>query len=73
MDISGAFSNTAVHSMTNALVKRGVEKEIIEWTEHLLTKRTAIATLGNTTESRAVNNGCPEGGYYYYLPHSLTV
>ena len=48
--------------MTNALVKRGVEKEIIEWTEHLLTKRTAIATLGNTTESRAVNNGCPEGG-----------
>ena len=62
MDISGAFSNTAVHSMTNALVKRGVEKEIIEWTEHLLTKRTAIATLGNTTESRAVNNGCPEGG-----------
>ena len=52
MDISGAFSNTAVHSMTNALVKRGVEKEIIEWTEHLLTKRTAIATLGNTTEKQ---------------------
>ena len=71
MDISGAFSNTAVHSMTNALVKRRVEKEIIEWTEHLLTKRTAIATLGNTTESRAVNNGCLERGYY--LPHSLTV
>ena len=46
----------------------GLENEIIEWTEHLLTKRTAIATLGNTTESRAINNGCPEGGYY--LPHS---
>ena len=53
MDISGAFSNTVLHSMTNALVKIGVEKEIIEWTEHLLTKRTAIATLGNTTAQRA--------------------
>ena len=53
MDFSGTFSNTAVHSMTNFLVKRGIEKEIIECTEHLLTKRTAIATLGNTTAQRA--------------------
>ena len=52
MDISWASSNTVVHSMTNALVKIGEEKEIIEWTEHLLTKRTAIATLGNTTEKQ---------------------
>ena len=62
LDISGAFSNTATHSMTNALVRRGVEKEIIKWTNHFLTCRTATARIGETTMDREVNNGCPEGG-----------
>ena len=62
LDISGAFSNTATHSLTNALVRRGVEKEIIGWTNHFLTCRTATANIGLVTMDREVNNGCPEGG-----------
>ena len=62
LDISGAFSNTAVHSMINALEKRGVAAEIIKWADHFLTNRTARAKIGSTEIERKINNGCPEGG-----------
>ena len=62
LDISGAFSNTAVHSMTSGLAKRGVEVEIVKWVDHLLTGRIARAKLGNTEAIRDINNGCAEGG-----------
>ena len=62
LDISGAFSNTAVHSMTSGLAKRGVEVEIVKWADHLLTGRIARAKLGNTEAIRDINNGCAEGG-----------
>ena len=31
LDISGAFSNTAIHSLVRALARKGVEEELIRW------------------------------------------
>ena len=62
LDISGAFSNTATHSMTSSLAKKGLETQLLYWIDHLLTGRIAIATLGNDTISKNITTGAAEGG-----------
>ena len=48
LDISGAFSNTATKSMVKSLSDKGTEKQIVNWTKHLLTGRTATAMIGES-------------------------
>merc|ERR1711872_320515 len=57
LDNSGAFSNTATKGMVKTLALKGAEKEIVLWTKHLLTGRTAIATISNCEVKRRVTTG----------------
>ena len=62
LDISGAFSNVATKNMIRALASKGAEKQIVIWTKHLLTGRTATATLGGVQVDRRITGGVAEGG-----------
>ena len=61
LDISGAFSNTATKEMVKSLALKGVEKEIVLWTKHLLTGRTAIATISDCEVKIWITTGVAEG------------
>ena len=62
LDISGAFSNTATHSMVRSLANKGVEVQLVKWVEDMLSNRTATASLGNDTVRKRITTGAAEGG-----------
>ena len=62
LDISGAFRNASSTAMINALIRKGVDRQIVDWITKLLTKRTATASLSGTNICRMINRGTPEGG-----------
>ena len=62
LDISGAFSNTSINSLIRHLESTGVEKELLQWTAHLLAHRTTTATLGEENAEKRNTMGTMEGG-----------
>lgn len=62
LDISGAFSNTAIHSLVKSLARKGIKEELVWWIHSLLSERVAEATLGEGEISKDIDSGAPEGG-----------
>ena len=50
-DISGAFDTVTGDAIIEAMVKRNIEKEIIEWYEHYIRNRVATITIQNVTKT----------------------
>ena len=48
--------------MVKSLSAKGTEKQIVNWTKHLLTGRTATAMIGDSQVKRDVTTGVAEGG-----------
>ena len=61
-DISGAFDNVHLHSITASMRRRGVDESIINWYDHFLKCRTITSTLGSSTASMRPGKGAPQGG-----------
>ena len=62
LDISGAFSNTAIHSLVKSLARKGIKEELVWWIHNLLSERVAEATSGEGEISKVIDSGAPEGG-----------
>ena len=62
LDISGAFSNTAIHSLVKSLASKGIMEVLVWWIHSLLSERVAEATLGEGEISKDIDSGAPEGG-----------
>ena len=61
-DIEGAFDNVLLDKVLEGLQAKGVRKEVIGWYGYYLKNRTATISLGNTTRTRALVRGTPQGG-----------
>ena len=62
LDIRGAFDNISKDAIIRAMERKGVEHEIISWYSDYLSNRTCESTLGGSTVSVKLNQGCPQGG-----------
>jgi hypothetical protein len=58
LDIQGAFDNISFESAISALVKKGIDVNIIKWYESYITKRLTI--YGRVTKQ--LTRGTPQGG-----------
>jgi ribonuclease HI len=61
-DISGAFDNVELSSITDAMRKRGIDETITRWYDHFLRYRTATSSLGSVSASIRPGKGIPQGG-----------
>ena len=61
-DISGAFDNVTLASITSSMRDRGIDDSIIQWYDHFLQKRTARSTLGSASAAIQPGKGAPQGG-----------
>ncbi|RVE40858.1 hypothetical protein evm_014493 [Chilo suppressalis] len=61
IDIEGAFDKTNFTSISQALVRHGVDPTTAGWINNML-KYRAIQVTVNTTKRAVVARGCPQGG-----------
>ena len=61
-DISGAFDNVNLLSITNSMRDRGIDEKIIHWYDHFLRARKCSSTLGNSMAIIQPGKGAPQGG-----------
>ena len=62
LEKEGMFNNTAYDSMCATLAKHGVDHTIVRWIRATLEGQLATVTLGGSSGSTEVSNGCPQGG-----------
>ena len=61
-DIEGAFDNVLTPKVLEGLNDKRVPKDIIRWYGHYLSNRSVTISLGETTRSRLLTRGTPQGG-----------
>ena len=61
-DIEGAFDNVMTSKVLKGLNDKGVPQNIIKWYGQYLSNRSVTISLGNTTKSRLLTRGTPQGG-----------
>jgi ribonuclease HI len=62
LDISGAFDNVKYSSVKRILRRRGLDKRITDWYDHLLKNRQIISELHGAICSKKPMQGTPQGG-----------
>jgi ribonuclease HI len=62
LDIENAFPTVETCAIQKAMDRIGVNKGTQAWLASLLSGRTVESSLGQTTTSREVTRGCPQGG-----------
>jgi len=62
LDIENAFPTVETCAIQKAMDRIGVHKGTQAWIASLLSGRTVESSLGQTTTSREVTRGCPQGG-----------
>lgn len=61
LGITGAFDNACWSSIINNLIAKGCSKNLIEMIISFFTNRKAGIKFGNTSNSRSISQGCPQG------------
>ena len=62
LDIEGAFNNVLPIAVTEALTNLEVENPLVRLIEQMLMSRSMTAELGDTSSTRQVTRGTPQGG-----------
>ena len=73
LDITGAFSNVKLTSITRALRKRGLPDHLIAWFDKFLHTRTVSANIKGCKSSRKIMKGTPQGGVLSPLIWNLSL
>lgn len=62
LDIEGAFNNVTCYAIESAMRGLGVDNSLITWLVHMLNSRIVISEVGDSTVTKRVNRGTPQGG-----------
>ena len=62
LDIQGAFDSVSVESIKTGLLSRGVDRMTTRWLDVMLRSRVATTSLGCSTVTMSLRQGCPQGG-----------
>jgi len=62
LDIEGAFNNCQFEDIREALVQRGVQPIIVDWSIAMLSQRVVTAQIYDTSCTATVNQGTAQGG-----------
>ena len=62
LDIQGAFDNVPFTSVLTGFRNKGFPDWFIQWYKHYLQFRTTTVTLKNTTATKHLTRGVPQGG-----------
>lgn len=62
LDIEGAFNNIYSDSIHEALVKTGIESDLVNWLMQMLLDRQISASIGHNSMKIIANRGTPQGG-----------
>ncbi len=61
LDVNAAFNNTNISSLVNAMAETGMNKEICHWLQTMLSTRRATAKNGESSRTKHVQRGTPQG------------
>ena len=61
IDISGAFDRVSGDAIIQSMLERGVSDQIILWYQHYIKNRISSLTVQNTSKTKTISEGCPQG------------
>ena len=73
IDIEGAFDNTLISSIQQAMESREVHSTVRRWVTTMLKHRQVYTTLNDHTVGAIATRGCPQGGVLSPLLWCLVV
>ena len=62
LDIEGAFNNVTTDAIQHGMESVGINPTVVKWTVNMLTTRLVSSELGNSTVTKVVTRGTPQGG-----------
>lgn len=73
LDVEGAFDNTSLRTLEQAIVESGANRATCRWISEMLKKRTVQMSLKNTKIQARATRGCPQGGVWSPLLWCLVI